>query len=289
VPSIAYTANGVAIPPVTSPSEVFSRLFLGGTPREAAIEIARIDEGRSLLDLVGEQARQLGRRVSAGDRARLDEYFESVRSVERQLQMSREWAHRPRPAAPGSPPKDVIGPGQQRQKLQLMFDMVYLALVTDSTRSISLRTFGDHHSLTHHGQEPEKREACRQVEVDLLETHAALLARLKATQEGAGGSLLDQTMVLLTSVMRDGNSHRTYDTPTLLAGGGFRHGQHLAFNRPYLERVAAGNFTTSIARPEMGVNQAPLCNLFVSLLQRAGIETNRFGSSTGRLDGLEII
>jgi hypothetical protein len=288
VPGISYTSNGVAIPPLTSPSEIFARLFLGSTPQESAAELSRIDEGRSMLDFVGEQARRLSRRVSTADRARLDEYFESVRDVERQLQMSRDWVGRPRPPAPGAPPKDVTGPGQQRQKLQLMFDLVYLAFVTDSTRSISIRTFGDHHALTHHGQEPEKREACRQVEVDLLTTHASLLEKLKRSREGAGESLLDRTMVLLTSVMRDGNSHKTFDTPALLAGGGFRHGGHLAFNRPYLERIAAGDFTTSTVRPTMGVNQAPLCNLFVSLLQRAGVETDTFGSSTGTLNGLEM-
>jgi len=288
VPSIAYTGNGVAIPPITSPSEIFARLFLAHTPQQAREELYRIGEGRSMLDFVGDQARTLSRRVSTSDRARLDEYFEAVRDVERQLQMSREWVDRPKPRAPGAPPRDIPGPGQQKQKLQLMFDMIYLALVTDSTRSISIRTFGDHHELTHHGQEPEKRGACRQVEVDLLTTHASLLAKLKGAQEGAGGNLLERTMVLLTSSMRDGNSHKNHDVPVILAGGGFRHGQHLAFNRPYLAGLAAGDQSASIVRPTMGVNQTPLCNLFVSLLQRAGVESDRFSSGTGTLAGLEM-
>jgi len=288
-PSIAYTPNGVPIPAIESPSEIFARLFLSSTPAQAAAEMDHISEGRSMLDFVGEQARRLSRRVSSNDRARLDEYFDSVRDVERQLQMSREWVNRPKPQPIGKPPVDIVGPGQQPSKLQLMCDIIYLALVTDSTRSISLRTFAEHHNLTHHGQEPEKLAALRQVEVDLLTAFNSLLTKLKSSQEGAGQPLLDSTMVLLTSNMRDGNSHRNYDMPAILAGGGFRHGQHLAFNPRLLETLD----TEEAKRPEnnkppvVGINQAPLCNLFVSLLQRGGIETDRFGSSTGTLTGLD--
>lgn len=289
VPSIACTSNGVPIPPITSPSEIFALLFLGSTPEQAKEELYRISEGRSMLDFVGDQAKRLSRRVGAEDRARLDEYFDSVRDVEKQLQMSREWVNRPKPAPAGKPPKDIDGPGQQRAKLQLMFDMIHLALVTDSTRSISIRTFGDHHALTHHGQEPEKLAELRQVEVDLLQVFDSLLTKLKSTKEGTGETLLDRTMTLLTSNMRDGNSHKCWDAPVILAGGGFKHGHHLAFNKPWLETVAQNDNQkgAGAVRPVMGVNQAPMSNLFLSLLQRGGIETDRFGTSTGTLTGLE--
>jgi hypothetical protein len=118
--------------------------------------LRKIGTGRSMLDFVGDQAKRLSQRVTAADRTRLDEYFESVREVERQLQMSGEWVNRPKPPAPGAAPQDIVGPGQQQQKLQLMFDMIYLALVTDSTRAITIKTFGDHHDLSHHGKEPKK-------------------------------------------------------------------------------------------------------------------------------------
>lgn len=288
VPSISCTGNGVPIPPLSSPAEIFARLFLGGSPQQAAAELHRIGEGRSLLDFVGEQAKRLSRRVSSHDRARLDEYYDSVRDVEKQLAMSREWVNRPKPAPIGRPPKDITGPGQQRAKLQLMCDMIHLALVTDSTRAITLRTFGDHHAVTHHGQEPEKLAELLQVETDLLQVFASLLTKLKSSAEGPGARLLDHTSVLLTSNMRDGNSHKCHDAPAILAGGGFRHGQHLAFNRPWLTALAqpapAAPVTTQ--RPVMGIDQAPMCNLFVSLLQRSGIETERFGTSTGTLNGL---
>ena len=291
VPSISITANGVPIPPITSPAEIFTRLFLGSSPQQADEELHRISEGRSLLDFVGEQARRLSRRVSHEDRARLDEYYDSVRDVEKQLAMSREWVNRPKPAPLGKPPKDIPGPGQQRAKLQLMFDMIHLALVTDSTRSITIRTFGDHHALTHHGQEPEKLAELRQVEVDLLQVFDSLLTKLKASKEGTGKALLDRTMTLLTSNMRDGNSHKCHDAPVILAGGGFKHGSHLTFNKPWLEALARPASATPVTtqRPVMGINQAPMSNLFVTLLQRAGIETGHFGTSTGTLTGLEMI
>lgn len=290
VPSISCTANGVPIPPVTSPSEIFAMLFLGSSPEQAKEELHHIAEGRSMLDFLGDQAKRLQGRVSGEDRERLDEYFESVRNVERQMQLSRDWVTRPKPAPIGKPPKDIDGPGQQRAKLQLMFDMVHLALVTDSTRSITLRTFGDHHALTHHGMEPATLTELLKVETDLLEVFDSLLSRLKDSREAAGTRLLDATAVLLTSNMRDGNSHKCWDVPAILAGGGFRHGQHLAFNKPMLESIASRDNAkgANAHRPQMDVDQVPMCNLFVSLLQRAGIETDRFGASTGTLTGLEL-
>ena len=159
--SLSYTGNGVAIPAIDRPSQIFSKLFLASTPQQQTEELRKIGTGRSMLDFVGDQAKRLGARVTAEDRSRLDEYFESVRDVERQLQMSSEWVNRPKPPAPGAPPQDIAGPGQQPKKLQLMFDMIYLALVTDSTRAMTIRTFGDHHDLSHHGKEPVKLAACR--------------------------------------------------------------------------------------------------------------------------------
>ncbi|WP_395749661.1 DUF1552 domain-containing protein [Prosthecobacter sp.] len=287
-PSLSYTPNGVPIPAIESPSDIFARLFLDSTPQQAAMELEHISEGRSMLDFVGEQAKRLSRRVSANDRARLDEYFDSVRDVEQQLQMSREWASRPKPKPMGKAPKDIDGPGQQPSKLQLMFDIVHLALVTDSTRSISLRTFTEHHNLTHHGQEPEKLAELRKTEVELLTVFNGLLTKLKSSKEGAGQAMLDNTMVLLTSNMRDGNTHRAYDLPAILAGGGFKHGQHLAFNPRLLETLDEAKLPEITRRPQIGANQAPLCNLYVSLLQRGGVETDRFGSSKGTLTGLEL-
>jgi hypothetical protein len=288
--TLSYTGNGVAIPALSSPAQVFGRLFLSSTPQQQTEELRKIGSGRSMLDFVGEQAKRLSASVTPSDRARLDEYFESVREVERQMQMSGEWVTRPKPAAPQAAPQDINGPGQQQKKLQLMFDMTYLALQTDSTRAVTIKTFGDHHDLSHHGKEPTKLNACRQVEVELLQAYSGLLDKLKAAREGAGASMLDQTMVLMTSNLRDGNTHWTHNLPVLLAGGGFKHGQHLAFNKPYLETLAdPANDKKPKATPTMGRDQTPLCNLYLSMLQRAGVPADRFSSSTGTLTGLELV
>jgi len=154
-------------------------------------------------------------------------------------------------------------------------------------------TFGMHHDLSHHGKEPKKLAACRQVEAELIQAFAGLLGKLKQAKEG-GSTLLDSTMVTMTSNLRDGNTHWTYNLPVLLAGGGFRHGQHLAFNRPYLEEVkedlappADGKKVSPEKKiPLMGRDQQPLCNLYTSMLQKGGVEVERFSTATGPLEGL---
>jgi hypothetical protein len=287
--SLSYTSNGVNIPALDKLSQVFSQLFLASTPQQQAEELRKIGAGRSMLDFVGDQAKRLSKRVTASDRARLDEYFESVRDVERQLQMSGEWVNRPKPKAPGAAPKDVPGPAnaEQKAKLKLMFDMIHLALQTDSTRAITIKTFGGHHDLSHHGKDPKKRADCQAVEVEMLTAFADLLAKLKSSKEAGGSRMLDHTMVVMTSNLRDGNTHWTYDLPVILAGGGFKHGQHLNFNAPYLAAIAEGEAKqTQKVAPSMGREQQPLCNLYLSILQRAGVKADRFGSSTGTLTGL---
>ncbi|MEJ6581730.1 MAG: DUF1552 domain-containing protein [Akkermansiaceae bacterium] len=292
--SLSSTANGVSIPAIDRPSEVFKKLFLASTPAQAAQEIRKIDEGRSMLDFVSAEAKQLNTKISTADRHRVDEYFESVRDVERQLKMSREWVNRPKPEPIGNAPHDIANNAQQTAKFRLMVDMIHLVLVTDSTRAISIRTFGMHHDLSHHGKEAKKLEACRKVELELIQVYGGLLRKLKESKEGSG-TLLDGTMVMMMSNLRDGNTHWTYNLPAILAGGGFKHGQHLAFNQPYLGEVATelnppegkpANAAKKI--PIMGKDQQPLCNLYTSMLQRGGVETERFSTATGRLDGLEF-
>ncbi len=136
--------------------------------------------------------------------------------------------------------------------------------------------------------DPDKLAELRKTEVDLLKVFNGLPTKLKSSQEGAGQAMLDNTMVLLTSNMRDGNTHRGYDLPAILAGGGFKHGQHLAFNPKLLETLVESKAPEVTRRPQIGANQAPLCNLFLSLLQRGGVEKDRFGSSKGTLTGLEF-
>ena len=278
---LSWTRTGVAIPPEGQASGVFRQLFLQGTPAEIERQIREIDAGRSILDVVSEQTRDLERNVSARDRARLDQYYSGVRDLEHRLQESRGWAEKPKPKVKAVPPVDPANPAQYMAKVQAMYDLARLAFETDSTRVITLMlnsvgtpvvqiagaTITDsYHNLSHHGMAEEKLTQLKTIDEWHMKLLAGLFRGLKSDRED-GETLLDRTMVLYGSNLGDANAHSTTNLPTLFAGGGFRHGQHLAFDR--------------------GRNY-PLPNLFVSMLQRMGIEETGFGPSTGTMTGLEM-
>ena len=279
--SLSCTGTGVAIPPEDKAAEVFKQLFLQGTQAEVEAQVRKLDTGRSILDTVGEQARSLERSLGPNDRERLDQYFTSVRDLEHRLQVSQGWETKPKPVVHVPVPVDPANPSAYLDKVKLMYDLARLAFQTDSTRSITLMldsaatpavdgiteiaiTEG-YHNLSHHGKSPEKLAQLRALDHAQMHLLGKLYADLKAVPEG-GDTLLDRTMVLYGSNLGDANAHVCTNMPILFAGGGFRHGQHLAFDR---ER----NY--------------PLPNLFVSMLQRLGIEESRFASSTGTMRGLE--
>ena len=279
--SLSWTRTGVAIPPEGRASAVFNQLFLQGTPAEVERQVREIDAGRSILDVVSDQTKALQRTVGVRDRARLDQYYSSVRDLEHRLQESRGWARKPKPTVKAAPPVDPASPAQYMAKVQVMYDLARLAFETDSTRAITLMlnsvgtpvvqiagaTITDsYHNLSHHGMAEDKLSQLKTIDEWHMKLLAGLFRGLKSARED-GATLLDRTMVLYGSNLGDANAHSTTNLPTLLAGGGFRHGQHLAFDR--------------------GRNY-PLPNLFVSMLQRMGIEESGFGPSTGTMTGLEM-
>lgn len=272
---ISVSANGVKIPGKPWPSHYFQKMFLEGRPHEKAEQLERLSEGRSVLDTVLDASRRMRPRVSSLDRQKLDEYFTSVREAERQLHKTEQWQHRPKPMVEVPPPNDIRDQTRMIERAKQMYDIMALAIQTDSTRLITY-AIGDgshvpqlpgvsmnYHDLSHHGQDPEKLKQLATVESEHVKAFGAFLRRLKQTQE-AGSNLLDRTMVMLGSHMHSGG-HNNRNLPIILAGGGFRHGQHLAFN------------------PE---NNYPLANLYVSMLQRLGLEIDTFASSTGTMTGL---
>jgi len=279
--SLSWTGSGVSIPPEESASEVFNQLFLQGTPEEVEAQVHRLDTGRSILDAVADQAKSLQRDVGASDRSRLEQYFTSVRDLEHRLQESREWERKPKPVVSFTPPREITNAAQYMDKLKAMYDLARLAFETDSTRAITLmlnsvatpvitipgETLTDsYHNLSHHGKADEKLGQLKVLDEWHMKLLNSLFSDLKAVTEG-GESLLDRTMILYGSNLGDANAHSTINLPTLFAGGGFRHGQHLAFDR-------AQNY--------------PLPNLFVSMLQRMDLDEDKFASSTGTLRGLEM-
>ena len=274
--SVAVSRSGVILPAEASAEKLYRRLFVAGTPEEKAATMRRIAAGGSVLDLLLAKAKQLERSSDPQDRARLDQYFQSIRELETRLQRNLVWENRPKPEVHYPMPKDIADANEIVARSRLMFDLVRLALQTDSTRvvTLSLSTFSvvphvpgvknETHGLTHHGNEPDKIAELRKIEEAQLAVFGEMLSTFRDTRE-TGGNLLDRTQVLYGSCLGNANSHSNQNLPLILAGGGFRHGQHLTFD---------------------AVNNTPLANLYVSMLQNLGVEADKFATSTGTLRGL---
>jgi hypothetical protein len=275
---LSWSRSGVEVPAIVRPSVVFSRMFLEGDAEEKAAARKWLEQGRSILDLTLQSAKSASNKLGPRDREKLDQYLTAVREAEIRLHKAEEWENRPKPKPPGPPPTDIENLADLVGRMRLLYDMMHLALANDSTRIISLcqpqfngappieGVTEGYHNLSHHGQEPGKMAQLALIENEQMKNFREFLAKLQATEDGSG-TLLDRTTVLLGSNLGNANSHSNENLPIILAGGGFRHGQHLAFNEN---------------------KNAPLSNLFVSVLQRLGLEAERFASSTGTLTGLEM-
>ena len=215
------------------------------------------------------------RRVGADDRDTLDAYFISVRDIEQRLAANEGWAQKPKPQVNVPPPKEVTNANDLIARQNAMHDISYLALQTDSSRFITLHTNrrgevlpikgvdeGDH-SLSHHGLAAEKIEQLARIEAVQVASWGALVRKLKATREG-DGTLLDRTMVLLTSNLGNASSHDNKNLPVLFAGGGFKHGQHLKWPG----------------------STKPASDLYLTILQQLGCPEKSFKESTGPISEL---
>jgi hypothetical protein len=273
---LSYSRSGVEIPSESRPSQLFARLFLEGKPDEKQRQMQRLKEGQSVMDAVLENARRMQNRLGARDREKLDQYFTAVRATEDRLLKSEEWEQRPKPQVSAKAPQDINDSADVIGRARLMFDMIHLAVQTDSSRLITLYNPGvnavppiagvteDYHNLSHHGRDEERLAQLKIVELEQMKVLAELLAKLRGTPE-EGGTLLDHTMVMFGSDLGNGSSHDNRNLPIILAGGGFAHGRHLAFDRD---------------------SNYPLPNLFVTMLQQLGLEIDRFASSTGTMSEL---
>ena len=271
--SQAYTRSGAMVPAETSPAILFRKLFLQGTPEEVEREAQSLDDGGSILDRLKSQTAALRRRVSAADQQKLDAYFDAVRTAEEDLGEVRAWQQRPKPVVNEASPTDVANPADLIGRIKAMFSLIPLILETDSSRVVSMMiqdhgivpqvegVTSDQHSLSHHGQDEAKIAQLKKIEVQVVQAFGTLLTQL-AERSDANGSLLDQTTVMFGSNLGNANAHTATDLPILVAGGGYRHGQHIVHE---------------------GGENAPLCNLFVTMLQNMGVETDSFGQSTGTL------
>lgn len=276
-PMMSWTRTGTRVPPVPGPRELFRSLFINDDAAAKARAADRIELQDSILDAVLGDAKSLKRRISKTDQQKLEEYFASVRDVEVKLELDRQWQKIPKPESTLDEPHNE----GLTKDLPKIYDLIALALQTDSTRVATLEIGGSfaasdlgiksgYHSLSHHGQVQESIDLLVQIEKYQVEQFARFLDKLSSLREpNSDHSLLESTMVLFGSGMGNANSHTNNDLPVVLAGGGFRHGEHKAY-------------------PSEGNKRVPLCNLYVSMLQRFGVETDRFSMGTGTLTGLDL-
>ncbi len=277
--SASYTESGSMIPAEESPSQVFNQLFIEDTAEEKARQVERLKQGRSIMDVVAADAKRVERKLGAGDREKMDQYFTSVRNFEKRLGDAQDWALRAKPKVGMEPPVDIDNRDAIIDRKKLMLDVMFLALQTDSTRFITIHLNGEggavplegvdegYHSLSHHGRDEEKLEQLSLVETELVRKWGGFVRDLKGAEE-SNGTMLDTTSVLMTSNLGNASSHDNRNLPVILAGGGFKHGQHLAFDKS---------------------NNYPLPNLYLSILRRHGLEADRFATSTGEMTGLEMV
>lgn len=275
-PGLSWSRSGVEIPTYRRPSLVYQKLFVDGSPEEVARRVERLKEGQSVLDVVMDKTRGMKRRLGGRDREKLDQYFEAVREAERRLLKAEAWEHRPKPKVDAEEPRDQTDPKEMIGRMRLLYDVMHLAIESDSTRFVTCNFPGmnavpvipgidvDYHNLSHHAKDPAKIKQLTIVESAVVNELAEFLKKLDGSAQG-DGSLLDSTMVLFGSNLGNASSHDTKNMPIVLAGGGFDHGQHLAFDRK---------------------DNYPLPNLYVSMLQRLGMETDRFGTGTATMRGL---
>ena len=278
---LSYTPTGAGIPAMSVPSQIYAKMFLAGNKGDVDKELDRLKRGRSMLDRMKERLAELNMSVSQNDRQQIADYTEAVRDLEKQLVSEEAWVNRPKPkVSEPAPTENFPSPFSDRSnsigRAKILFQLAKLAVQTDSTRVVTIFIRGmdekppipgieeGHHGLSHHGRNPAKIDQLKIIEKLKMAAFRELLVSLRDTKEGAS-SLLDSTQVLIGSNLGDASGHGTSNLPILLAGGGYKHGRHIAGN--------VGNNT-------------PLAKLYVNMLQKFGVGTDKFGSGSGTVTEL---
>ena len=273
--NIAWRSESSPLPPEVNPRLVFDRLFssdLGLEGTESKADRQRYQ--KSVLDFVLEDAKKLQSKLGTTDRRKLDEYLTAVRELEQRIERSQKNVDLdPAVARPDGIPQDYA------QHIRLMYDLMALSFQTDTTRVATFVAAHDgsnrpypfigvpdgHHDLSHHGGNVEKRSKIAKINKFHIEQFAYFLNKMKSIKEGEG-SLLDNCGIVYGSGIADGNEHAHHDLPVILAGkggGAFATGRHVRYAK-----------------------DTPMTNLFLTMLDNAGVPAERLGDSTGLLKGL---
>ena len=277
--TVSWKSPTTPLPAENNPRALFERLFGDSDTTDGGARLKRIKKDRSILDSVHDEVASLQRKLGSSDRSKLTEYLEAIRDIERRIQKAEEQGDRELPLV--NRPTGAI-PETFAEHVKLMFDLQVLAYQTDMTRVITFmmskditnRTYPEigvrdpHHPLSHHQGKKEALVKLAKINVYHLEMLAYYLEKLKSTPDG-DGSLLDHMILLYGSGMGDSNGHQPRDLPILLAGGGtgtIKGGRHI--------RVADGT---------------PLSNLYLTMLNKLGVEAESIGNSTGQMEGLSEV
>lgn len=277
--TISWRSPTTPLPVENNPRAVFERLFGESDSNDPAERLRQIRKDRSILDSLAEDVARLAGSVGPSDRAKLSEYLDGIRDVERRIEKAEELSASSRKLPVIERPMGM--PANYEEHAKLMFDLQTLAYQTDMTRVVtfsmarekserSYREIGideGHHALTHHGGDRSMIARVVQINIYQSQIFAYLLEKLRATPDG-DGSLLDHSVILFASSLSDGNGHNPKNLPVLLAGGGagqIKGGRHLRY-----------------------AQDTPLANLFLSMLDMTGVPVDHFADSTGKLELLSL-
>lgn len=269
---VSFTRTGVQVPAIDLRT-MYRALFLADPQDKKASAAERLKRQNSILDVVREKAKSVNKQLGQRDQRKFAEYLEAVRTLEKKIAQQQPWLDRPKPSTDRAEPRQ--GQGTEAD-LRAMVELIALAIQTDSTRAITLSSGfangdfglkGGYHGFSHHGEREDHVAALQLIERNKMTQMAHLLDLLKAQEDTLnGGTLLDHTTVLWGCGMATG-PHSTKNLPLILAGGSFQHGEHKVYSEDETTRV-------------------PAANLLLSILQNHGLETDRFGTSTGTLTNL---
>jgi hypothetical protein len=298
--SLAWSRDGIQLPAERSTQQIFNMLF--GVERDSKETIRRrLSRRGSILDTVSEDASRVTKKLGSEDRTKLDEYLTAVRQVEERTRRADEWLNIPKPVLASSDIEKLqrkLTIAEAGQYYRLFYDLMVMALRTDSTRVITCgigsegNTSGipeigilqTRHGLSHHNGDPEQLRRLTATDTFLVEQLSYFLDQLKQHQED-GQALLDTTQVLWGSGMAYGHSHGNANLPTILCGGkalGYKHGAHVDFNLPSI-----GNYNVADAQEHYRIcsrpvdNDARVSNLLLTMLQRVDVKADRFQDSLG--------
>lgn len=276
--AMSYTRQGVGLPMIQRPSVLYKQLFISKADRARTEYLLR--SGRSSLDMVLEDAMRLQKSLPGRDSNKLEEYFESFRAVEKRMGRQIETINDPVPVTSYKLPSyDPITPNLQIEAEAIMYDLMTLALDTESTRVMSLFLHGlgqvfsfegealsaGYHGLSHHGNDPVMIRDLVAIETAHIHCFAGFIEQLKTKKNAAGKSLLDDTVILLGTGMGDASRHSNENLPTIVAGGGFNHGSHVAIDKK-------------------GKDGPLLGDLYITLMQSLGMEVDNFSNASRNMN-----